>query len=284
MAQGMEHSKIDSENVAERYVTGRLSPEDAAGFEEHYLDCPGCCARVEAAQRLDRGMRRLAEEAAAEVPLRPRPAPWNRSPRLALAAAALLAVAVLPAGLGFWEIRDLRGELDATRDALTRAQAERTPPEGESPDRLAALEAELQGARRDLAAEAEAREALAREVEAGRRPQVNLPVLLLTPVRGGLEGPPRMLTLPREPGWIALWVEPGDTGFPAYRATLRGARDGGEVFQAAGLELNDLGALLVTVHSSSLKPGDYRLTIEGLPQTGAPVEVGRFLVRAAARR
>lgn len=277
----MDHSQIDAENVAERYVTGRLSPEEAAGFEEHFLDCPECCARVEAAQRLDRGMRRLAEEAAADFPHSPRLAHWSRSPRLALAAAALLAVALLPAGFEWWQIRDLRGDLSETREALARAQAERTPPE--SPDRLAALETELQGARRDLAAEAEKREALAREIEAGRQPQVNLPVLPLTPVRGGLEGPPRTLILPREPGWIALWVEPGDTGFPAYRATLRSAR-GAEVFQAAGLELNDLGALLVTVHSTSLEPGDYRLEIHGLPATGAPVEAGRFLLRVAAGR
>lgn len=277
----MDHSKIDSDNVAERYVTGRLSPEEAAGFEEHYLDCPECCVRVEAAQRLGRGMRRLAEEAAADFPHSPRPAHWSRSPRLALAAAALLAVALLPAGLGWWEIRDLRGDLSATREALAQAQAERTPPE--SPGRLAALETELQGARRDLATETEKREALAREVEAGRKPQVNLPVLPLTPVRGSLEGPPRTLTLSREPGWIALWVEPGDSGFPTYRATLRSVR-GAEVFQAAGLELNDLGALLVTVHSTSLQPGDYRLEIEGLPRTGAPVEAGRFLLRATADR
>lgn len=277
----MDHSKIDSGNVAERYVTGRLSPDEAAGFEEHYLDCPECCARVEAAQRLHRGMRRLAEEAAADFPHSPGLARWSRSPRLALAAAALLAVALLPAGLGFWQVRDLRGELDATRETLARAQAQPTPPE--SQDRLAALEAELQGARRDLAAEAEKREGLAREIEAGRRPQVNLPVLPLTPVRGGLEGPPRTLTLPREPGWIALWVEPGDTGFPAYRATLRSAR-GAEVFQGAGLELNDLGALLITVHSTSLEPGDYRLEIHGLPRAGTPVEVGRFLLRVAAGR
>ncbi len=277
----MDHSKIDAGNVAERYVTGRLSPEEAAGFEEHYLDCPECCARVESAQRLDRGMRRLAEEAAAGFPHDPRPAHWSRSPRLALAAAALLAVALLPAGFGWWEIRDLRGELGATREALAQAQTAQTP--AASPDRLALLEAEIQGARRDLAAEAQEREALAREVEAGRRPQVNLPVLPLTPVRGSLEGPTRTLALPAEPGWIALWVEPGDTGFPAYRITLRSA-GGAEVFQAKDLELNDLGALLVTLHSSSLAPGDYRLEIDGLPRGAAPAAAGRFSLRIVARR
>jgi hypothetical protein len=51
------------------------------------------------------------------------------------------------------------------------------------------------------------------------------------------------------------------------------------VFQASGLALNDLGALLVNVHSTSLSPGDYRLDLDGLPSAGAPVPVGRFPLR-----
>lgn len=274
----MDHAKIDAGNVAERYVTGRLSQEEAAGFEEHYLDCPECCARVEAAQRLEAGMRRLAEEAAAGFPRGSRSERWHRSPRLALAAAALLAVAFLPGGLSLLEIRDLRGELSAAREALAQAQRKPKPSPAESAGRLAALEAELQGARRGLAAEAARREALGRELEAGRRPQVNLPVVLLTPVRGGLDGPVRTLALPPAPGWIALWAEPGDTGFPAYRATLRNGR-GAEIFQLGGLELNDLGSLIVTVHSTTLDPGDYQLQIDGLPRAGAPVAVGRFSLK-----
>ena len=49
----VNHQIIDAENVAERYVTGRLSPGEAARFEEHYLDCPACCTRVEAAERME---------------------------------------------------------------------------------------------------------------------------------------------------------------------------------------------------------------------------------------
>ncbi|HKI03732.1 MAG TPA: zf-HC2 domain-containing protein, partial [Thermoanaerobaculia bacterium] len=91
----MDHQTIDSgndlDNIAERYVTGRLPSEEAARFEEHYLDCPSCCARVEAAERLQRGLRRLAEQAAVRTPSVSRS---FRSPRLALAAAALIAVAL----------------------------------------------------------------------------------------------------------------------------------------------------------------------------------------------
>jgi hypothetical protein len=260
----MDHQSIDAGDIAEHYVTGRLPPEEAARFEEHYLDCPSCCARVEAAERLQRGLRRLAEEAAVRAPGDSRSAGWSRSPRLALAAAALLAVALLPAWIELREVQRLRSD-------LARTQGEKG-----AADRLAAVQGELQQTRRDLAGEAAKREALAREMAADRQPQTDLPVLPLTPVRGG--APVRSLKLPARPGWVALWVEPGDTDYPFYRATLR--TDGGAVvFQASRLALNDLGALLVTVHSTSLAPGAYRLDLDGLPGTGAPVPVGRFPLR-----
>jgi len=261
----MDHQMIDAGNIAEHYVTGRLPPEEAARFEEHYLDCPSCCARVEAAERLQRGLRRLAEEAAVRAPGDSRS---SRSPRLALAAAALLAVALLPAWIELREVQRLRSDLAQTKRETGAA------------DRLTAIQGELQQTRRDLAAETEKREALAREMAADRQPQTDLPILPLTPVRGG--APVRSLELPATPGWVALWVEPGDTDYPAYRATLRSA-GGAVVFQAPRLALNDLGALLVTVHSASLAPGAYQLDLDGLPGTGAPVPVGRFPLRISSR-
>jgi len=257
----MDHRAIDAEDIAERYVAGRLPPEEAARFEEHYLDCPSCIARVETAERLKRGLRRLAEEAAVRAPGDSR---WSRSPRLALAAAALLAVALVPA---WFELR----EVQRLRSGLAQAKVEKG-----SADRLATVQQELQQTQADLAAEAEKRETLAREMAADRQPQANLPILPLTPVRGG--GPVRSLKLPARQGWVAFWVEPGDTEYPAYRATLSNDR-GAVIFQASRLVLNDLGALLVTVHSTSLAPGAYRLDLDGLPATGAPVPVGRFPLR-----
>ncbi|HEY0555655.1 MAG TPA: hypothetical protein VGG20_15470 [Thermoanaerobaculia bacterium] len=257
----MDHQDIDSGNIAERYVTGRLSLEEAASFEEHYLDCPSCCARVEAAERLQRGLRRLAEESAVRPPSS---AAWSRSPRLALAAAALLAIGLVPTWLERNQIQSLRSDLAASRDGVARTQA---------------VEKELQQTRRDLAAEAGKRAALSQEIAADRQPQTGIPVLALTPIRGNAsEGPVRTLKLPARPGWVGFWAEPGDTGFPAYRATLR-SEQGTVVFQASHLTLNDLGALLVTVHSTTLVPGSYRLDLEGLPKTGAAVPAGRFPLR-----
>lgn len=276
----MDHRTIDAENIAERYVTGRLAPALAADFEEHYLDCPACCSRVEAAERLERGLRRLAEDAAAGVPLHAHPARRIPSSRWGLAAAAMLAVALLPAGYGFREIQRLREDLAATQGALRRA--EEAGAEKVSPERLASLQGELEASRRRLAAEVETREALAREVATGRRPQAPLFVLSLTPLRSTPDGGPvRTLNLPKEPGWIAVWIEPGED-FPAYRATLRTA-EGAVVFQEPDLALNDLGALLLTVHSTTLAPGSYRLDVEGRPRNGAPVLISRFPLRIVDR-
>ena len=36
----MEDMHLDESDVAERYVTGRLSAEERAGFEAHFVDCP----------------------------------------------------------------------------------------------------------------------------------------------------------------------------------------------------------------------------------------------------
>ncbi len=272
----MDHSTIDAENIAERYVTGRLLPEEAADFEEHYLDCPACCARVEAAERLERGFRRLAEDAAAGAP-QARASRWSPSPRWGLAAAALLVTALLPAGYGFREVQRLREDLSAARESLAHSEATKV-----SPERLTALEGELQSTRRELTAEAEKRAALSREIAADRQPQTNLPVLALTPVRSASDGGPvRSLTLPKEPGWVALWIEP-EEDYPAYRATLRNAR-GAVVLRVPSLALNDLGALLITVHSTSLASGAYRLDLEGLPRTGAPVPLSRFPLRVVSR-
>jgi hypothetical protein len=276
----MDHRTIDADNVAERYVTGRLAPEEAARFEEHYLDCPDCCARVEAAERLQRGLRRLAEEAAGgatRAALDARPAGWGRSPRLAWAAAAVLALALLPAGLEMRRIRELRGELARARQgAVQTAGAER----------LAAAHRQLDAAQRELSAASAQRDELMRQIAADRQPQANLPVLPLTPVRGeggaAGGGPVRTLALPRQPGWVALWVEPGGDEYPVYRATLLDST-GKVVLRQSGLALNDLGALLLVVHSSSLAAGAYRLEIDGLPRGGgAPVGVARFPVRLTA--
>lgn len=120
----MDHETIERDNVVERYVTGKLEPEDEAGFEEHYLDCAACVGAVEDAERLYGGLSRVAAEETAETLAARRIAflAWTRSRWAPLAMAALVVLAVLPAG---WQYR--RSSL------LSRQLAEARRPQGNTP-------------------------------------------------------------------------------------------------------------------------------------------------------
>lgn len=291
----MDHETIAAEDVAERYVTGRLSEEEAARFEQHFMDCRDCAERVEAAERLQRGLAAVAAEeaataAAVQAGLLGALLRLARSRRaMALAVAGLVALALLPAGLALRQAARLRGELERTRAALETVGAEGAQAgagqagalerELESADRrLAAREGQLTA---ELSAERGRSGDLARQLEAERRPRVNLPMVALTAFRAGEEGPVHTVPLPAEPGWIALWIEPGGDEFPRYRATL--TRAGGAVaWRGEDLVLNELGAAVVAFYSASLAPGDYELVLEGLRPPGEPVPLSRFRLRVEA--
>jgi hypothetical protein len=158
-----------------------------------------------------------------------------------------------------------------------------TPPGDANP----ALSDTLTAARRDLAVETAKRETLERQIAAERQGMGNIPVVSLGSARGGGAGNAgeggggslRTVALPRQGGWIALWVEPGGDDYPSYRATLRDAQ-GRTAFEASGLSINDLGAILLMVRSSALASGGlYRLDLDGMPKAAAPVAVGRYALK-----
>ena len=120
----MNHRDIEEHHVVERYVAGRLSEEEVAAFEEHYLDCQACIDRVEDAERLQRGLQRVAEQEAARavrLGILGRLIAWSRARQAGLAVVALLLVAVLPAALQYRQLRGVRHELAQARSELAAA-------------------------------------------------------------------------------------------------------------------------------------------------------------------
>ncbi|MEM9598707.1 MAG: hypothetical protein AAGD06_30855 [Acidobacteriota bacterium] len=102
-----------------------------------------------------------------------------------------------------------------------------------------------------------ARQELAEE----RRPRINTPVLTLAMTRSG-EQPLQQISLLAEPEWIVLEIEVGDTARPLYEARLTDA-DGAVVWESPGLEPSFRGTLTLSLHSSLLPPGLYRLSLTG---------------------
>src|SRR4029079_2874288 len=65
--QGMDHERIEAQNVIERYVMGRLAPEEEALFEEHLLECRDCRQSIEREEDFQGSLQTLAAGEAARA-------------------------------------------------------------------------------------------------------------------------------------------------------------------------------------------------------------------------
>ncbi len=295
----MNHADVEERGAVDIYLRGGLSADEAVQFEQHFLSCPACLDQLEAAEGLQRGLRRAAvqdvsqvtermvQQAAVQAAVRQLAVvSWlsrlGRSRQAALLATGLLLVLLLP-GLALRRAGELGRELRrAEADLAVERGAER------SGDAAAArLRAALDASRRDLARERQVRtaaeQAAAAARAADRRPQVNLPVLVLEPARGGPGGgpgaePAQRLRLPARPGWavLTLTVEPPHPR--SYLVTLRGP-GGQEVWRGAGLRPDALDVLTLGLPTELLVPGDHLLVVEGAAGAEPPRPAARFPFR-----
>ena len=121
----MNHAEIDEREIVEHYVAGKLTAQDAARFEEHYLGCPTCIRAIEDAERLKRGLETVAAQdlaarrsilAAAWRNLRSRPG--------AILVPALLLAILLPV-FAWQRALELDTELEAARRELAEERRPR---------------------------------------------------------------------------------------------------------------------------------------------------------------
>ena len=266
----MNHSYIDDHQVAELYLQGKLSPEEAARFEEHSMSCPECLDRLETAEKLRLGLRAVAaREVATEAVKLGLLARLVRSRLAPFAVAALFLAAVLPAGLLWRRAGRLEGELVQTRQQL-REELNRPAP-APTPD------PETGSLRSQLEAERQEKERLAAELEKAGEPRINVPVVPLSPERSapGAE-PTTRISLSSSPELLVLLLELDATDFPRYRATLTG---GGTVLPLSDLRPDAQGTLTLALPAAHLRPGDYEVRVEGLPVQGRPAPVAGFSFR-----
>jgi hypothetical protein len=272
----MDHRRIEEMNIPDLYATGRLSTTDEEAFETHLLECRECREQVAWADDFGASMRTVAVEEVARAATSTGFLVWlarrAHVVRLGLTA-ALLVLAALPAWL-LVERSSLRSELADARAAAERPAptaptaptAPRTAPVPQGPD--AATKAELERLTRErsrlqeeLSREREAREALANRMASLTQPQVNTAVVSLGVVRGASDA--GEVELGSAPEWIVLSLELPAAEYDTYRAALFDTR-GRRVWRGDGLLPTASDTLNVLVHSDLLKPGEYRLSLEGV--------------------
>ena len=272
----MDHAYIEENGLVDRYHQGLLPPEEEARFEEHFVTCAPCMEQLELARGFQRGIKAMAtEDAVRAVVVQAGLFAWlARRSRLAqwgLALAVLLLAAGLPS---VWIAAQGRSErLTATRrieeERRTATDLER---------RLAEAERRRSEERRDLEAKlAEAQRPVPPSPGILDRPLANLPIVLLTAVRG--EGEPATIDFSNTGDLLALAVDAGaDPRFVSYRAMMT-RTGGGTVYRQDGLKTNALETLMLTFPKTFFQPGEYRLRIEGVRADGGTVEIGGYPFR-----
>ena len=279
----MDHAYAEEHGLVEAYLKDRLSASERDAFEAHYFACDACMAQLEAASDFREGMLEAAAEdtaraaaARTQVGLLAGLALLSRGRRLALIGALLL-LAALPLGL-LVSNHSLERQLAAVRTAPALDQ------------RIAILEAQLRAIQQsdvenrrrleeEVAKERQNRAATEKETAAG--PQVNLPLFTLAAVRSGEEPgrePVNQVPLAATTPSVIFSLELATIDYPSYRATLRDA-SGKEVWQARGLRPDSRDALVLLLPSRMLRPGSYRLAIEGARVDGKGFAVAVYPFR-----
>jgi hypothetical protein len=285
----MDHDYINEHGVVSLCVAGKLSPEERAGFEEHFVDCQQCLEQIEVTAALREGLRQVAKEDAARpgverpdaarLGITPQLAPalwagagsWNRRGLLAYA----MVVVVGLAAIFFVDARYRRSEVaEARRSAydwerryaeerqarenLQRQQAQAADNAGKQGGDQGTLVASLQPA----------------------------PLFFLNVTRGTDEGSApanRVAVSPAAPV-IALSLEfEKDPAFRSYRARLSDAA-GRVLWSAENIPPPASDAIAITLPSHLLAKGNYSVTLDGLAASGRYLPAAHFTFQAVLQK
>lgn len=267
----MKHPDIEEHQVIDRYLMGKLLPEEAEQFEEHYLSCQQCLDQLALGESMQRGFKRAAGQDAAHLAVIRQLAlfAWlsrlGRSRQAAVLAMALLVVvvAVLPGSLALRKLGEVDQELAETHRALAQ-ERERAAAGSRTAAEVKKLRSELDASRRDLTREREARTQATQQLEEARAPQGNVPILFLGVVRGASSDDATLFRPPaNDRAVFSLQLDTLDGPIaPSYQAILRNA-SGKEIWRGTGLELHEGDVLNLSLPGSLLEPGVYTITVEG---------------------
>lgn len=283
----MDHKFITEVDLVDRYLMGRLAPEEAVAFEEHFVDCQECVGRLNTTKALMDGLRIVLSDQAL-APREPRRLVWpllrpsiRRS--LALAAGILLLVASFAAV--YIQIRRSRAEAAQARlasaewqhryeeERATSSLAEMKHQDSarELTAKAAQIRAELENQRKQNAADAAGYRA------ALRTPQINFKTFLLSSTRGEPSaGTANEIVVPRSPTNFAISVSLEGERHKAYAMTIVDKRHR-RIWKRRGLPDSD--ALSARFISTFFLDGDYTLTVEGLAGDGRRSVVGEYPFR-----
>ncbi|HKX32255.1 MAG TPA: hypothetical protein VJ302_31500 [Blastocatellia bacterium] len=293
----MEHSYIEENQIADRYLSGKLPAEERSRFEEHFVDCSQCLDRLETTADLRTGLRTVAAEEAlrartqlqiAQVGLVARLVRLSRARQAGLLAALLFLIAVPPVLLyREWSraSHDL-AQINQVFSERQRQSEERERAAVSQMKELQAREQESAAARDQLAAQLErergAQSRPGEKVDPAEDLQATVPVFALNVVRSAASDqsqPVDRITIPSSSKSVILLLElDPDPDLLSYRGTLSTA-EGRSLWSNQDLKPGSRGTLALNFNSSLFKPGNYLLALEGVTAQRRYVPVAKYTFR-----
>lgn len=251
----MLHEQIETENLAERYVTGKLPADESERFEEHFVTCSQCQDSLEAAERLRDALRSVSPEPVAVLQARPAlPDRRGKWPRSAWLIAAGLVIAAGLSTILAVRLARMGQELEQAKSASLAWQH-----------------------RYDTA------------LSAVRPPAASQPVVgptfFLSIGRGdeAEAGPGTRVDVPSNARWVIFALDREfESGYQSLRASIKAA-SGNKVWEQSGLPADSRSPLSIAVPSELLGSDRYILTVEGLSSDGRYQAEGVYRFQATKR-
>lgn len=295
----MDHNYIDQSGLVDRYLIGKLSSEESARFEEHFVDCPQCVDRLKTTGNFVQGLRHASLQQSLEAGSyrreeRPFYLSWmNAYKPAALAAGLALAVVMAGAVLAVNYIQSLQAEIDRARSDSARWQRsyeEEREAASLSREKSQETEQVLTGQIRGLEVKLQDMQEQQSDLPAGPgpwvKPGVNVQIFPLTPSRGGEPGSSETgneVALPRAPvGFVISLGLEGEAKYKNYRITILNDRDR-PVFKEDGSIPDRHNSLSIGFNSTFFRPGNYLIVVEGLTHDGGTSPVGNYPFRVTKK-
>jgi hypothetical protein len=280
----MDHEQIDRLDFIDRYLMGKLPEEASADFEEHFVDCAQCIARLQATKNFIRDLRLVAAKQAAQI--RPRPSlsafrqfVTSLFPKPLARAAVLLLIAAAAGTLFLIDYtRRLQDEINRAKSMFEQLQRRYED------ERQSANEAEVQRAEQLRALETKLKQQESQRAEAAkparrRPPEGNLLIYPLISVRGSEPNPSEVvntIALPHSAANFAVSIAlEGETQYETYR--IRILDDHRRIIKNFGeLTPSRQEALSILLETGLFEPGHYSLIVEGYDKQGRRGVIGNY--------
>jgi hypothetical protein len=266
----MDHCEIENQNIAEKYVMGRLSEHECAEFEKHFLACATCVEAVEEISELRGGLVMAGTEAWVCAQ---RVTPVSQilgRPWMAACAVAFVLLLVAVSALLFRANLRLQREMDEMRVSSSHIGV-----------RVQELEDQAAAASSQVTPPAGNGAARRRSAGSGYgSPRVNVPVFALSATRGSAES--NVIAVSPSSEWYVLSIElERSPEYKSYRATIR-SEQGQVRWVGVDLRPDRYDSLTMSFPSRFLSSGRYVMALEGMSPPGATL-VAEFSFRVIER-